>query len=124
MVSRVILHVNAACVAVLVDVVAAVRLDTAGVQVMVGGVTVLVGAPRNIAVCHRVGAALAGHHHIVDARSCRMPTEMVSGNAAEAGAELLCDCNLLRSFRCLLATTMVGLCLSWVIPSASTHGFG
>lgn len=36
-VSRVILHVNAACVAVLVDVVAAVRLDTAGVQVMVGG---------------------------------------------------------------------------------------
>lgn len=36
-VSQVILLVNAACVAVLVDVVAAVLLDTAGVQVMVGG---------------------------------------------------------------------------------------
>lgn len=87
-VSQVILLVNAACVAVLVDVVAAVLLDTAGVQVMVGGVTVLVGDPQNIAVCRRVGAALAGHHHIVDVRSCHMPTEMVSGNAAEAGAEL------------------------------------
>lgn len=87
-VSQVILLVNAACVAVLVDVVAAVLLDTAGVQVMVGGVTVLVGDHQNIAVCRRVGAALAGHHHIVDVRSCHMPMEMVSGNAAEAGAEL------------------------------------
>ncbi|KAI8530095.1 hypothetical protein RHMOL_Rhmol11G0029000 [Rhododendron molle] len=52
------------------------------------GVTVLVGGHQNIAVCRRVGAALAGHHHIVDVRSCHMPMEMVSGNAAEAGAEL------------------------------------
>ena len=87
-VSQGILPVSAACVGVLEGVVVAVPLDIAGVQVMVGGVTVPVGDPPNVAVCHLVDAAIAGHHHIVDARRCHMPTEMVSGNAAEAGAEL------------------------------------
>lgn len=85
-VSLVILPVNAVCVVVQGDVVAAVR-DIAGAQVMDEGVTALVGDPQDAAVCHLVGVAIADHHRTVGVRSCHMPTEMVQGIVAEAGVE-------------------------------------
>jgi len=76
----VILLVNAACVLVLgdwavEDVVAVPLLDTAEVQAMVEGVTVLVIVPQSAAVSHlRVVAAIASHHHItVGVKSLHMP---------------------------------------------------
>ena len=69
-VSQGILPVSAACVGVLEGVVVAVPLDIAGVQVMVGGVTVLVGDPPNVAVCHLVGRLLC-----VCVRACALVTE-------------------------------------------------
>ncbi|GAY44443.1 hypothetical protein CUMW_082140 [Citrus unshiu] len=51
------------------------------------GVTALVGDPQDAAVCHLVGVAIADHHRTVGVRSCHMPTEMVQGIVAEAGAE-------------------------------------
>ena len=79
-VSLVILPANAVRVVVVVvvqeDIVAA-ALDIAEAQVMDEGVTVLVGDPQDTAVCHLVGAAIAGPQHIVDVKKCHMPTEMV-----------------------------------------------
>lgn len=85
-VSLVILPVNAVCVVVQGDVVAAV-LDIAGARVMDGGVTALVGDPQDAAVFHLVGVVIADHHHTVGVRSCHMPMEMVQGIVAEAGAK-------------------------------------
>ncbi|KAA8525757.1 hypothetical protein F0562_007613 [Nyssa sinensis] len=106
-VSLVILPVNAVFVLALEDVVVVALLDIAGALVMVEGVTVHVGDPPNVAACHLVVAAIASRHRIVDARSCHMPTEMVSGNDAGAGAEhcKLRNITLLRgvcSYVCLL----------------------
>ena len=76
-VSLVILPANAVRVVVVVvvqeDIVAA-ALDIAEAQVMD---EVLVGDPQDTAVCHLVGAAIAGPQHIVDVKKCHMPTEMV-----------------------------------------------
>lgn len=77
-VSLVILLVNAVCVVVQEDVVAAAPQDIAGAQVMVEGATALVDGPLDAAVCHLVGAAIAGHHHhTVDVKNCPMLTGMV-----------------------------------------------
>lgn len=61
--------------AVLEEDVAAVP-DTAGVQVMVAGVTVPVEDLQDVAVCHLVGVALVDHLHTVVERRYLMPTEM------------------------------------------------
>lgn len=100
-VSPVILPVNAACVGLLEDDVVAAPKGIAGAQVMDVGVTVHMGDLLDVAVCHLVVAAIAGHHHhIVDVRSCHLPTEMVLGIAAEAGAKLQTgNFTLLRAFR-------------------------
>lgn len=42
------------------------------------GATVPVGGHRGVAVCHLVGAAIAGRHPIVDERRCHMPTGGIS----------------------------------------------
>lgn len=88
-VSLVILHVNAVCVAVQEDVEAVVLEDIAGAQVMVEGATVLVLVPHDAAACHLVGAAIAGHlHHIVRVRNCHMLTVTEQENVSpEAGVE-------------------------------------
>lgn len=71
-----ILLVNAVCAVVLDDVVVA-ALDIVGAQVMVEGVTALVHALLDAAVCHLVGAAAtASLHHIEDVRNCHMLTGM------------------------------------------------
>ena len=69
-------YVVAAAAAVLEEDVAAV-LDTAGVQVMVAGVTVPVEDLQDAAACHLVDVALADHLHTVVERNYLMPMEMV-----------------------------------------------
>ncbi|KAJ6361199.1 hypothetical protein OIU78_001774 [Salix suchowensis] len=51
-------------------------LDIAGAQAMGEGATALEDDPPSAAVCHLVGAAIAGHHNTVDVKSSHMPTEM------------------------------------------------
>lgn len=83
------LLVNAVCVVVQEDVVAAAPLGTGGAQVMVEGATVPAdGPPQDAAVWHLVGVVTAGHHrHTVHVRKCHMLMEMVWGIDAEAEAE-------------------------------------
>ncbi|KAG6770864.1 hypothetical protein POTOM_026563 [Populus tomentosa] len=69
---------------------AAAALDIAGAQAMVEGATALEDDPPSAAVCHLVGAAIAGHHNTVDVKSSHMPTEMASGIGAEAGVKSCC----------------------------------
>lgn len=40
---------------------------------LVAGVTALVDAPQDAAVCHLVDAVIADHHHIVDVKRRLMP---------------------------------------------------
>ncbi|KAG6772942.1 hypothetical protein POTOM_024372 [Populus tomentosa] len=54
------------------------------------GATALEDDPPSAAVCHLVGAAIAGHHNTVDVKSSHMPTEMASGIGAEAGVKSCC----------------------------------
>lgn len=69
--------VNVVCVVVQEGAVVAAPLDIVEVLVMVEGATVPVGGHRGVAVCHLVGAAIAGRHPIVDERRCHMPMVMV-----------------------------------------------
>lgn len=85
----VILLVSVACVLVQEEEVddAAAALDIAGAQAMVEGATALEDDPPSAAVCHLVGAAIAGHHSTVDVKSSHIPMEMAPGIVAEAGVK-------------------------------------
>ncbi|KAI3728184.1 hypothetical protein L6452_16816 [Arctium lappa] len=93
-VNLVILLVSAVEVVVVVEVVVDVAVvaeapDTAGALAMVGGATVLVAVAHRLAVVlhHLAEITIAGHHHIVDERSCHMQTEMGLRTGVVAGAD-------------------------------------
>ncbi|KAL1552593.1 hypothetical protein AAHA92_13371 [Salvia divinorum] len=103
---------------VLEDVEVAALLDTAGVQVMVGGVIVLVRVPLGVEAYHPKIAATAGHL-IVDRRKCHMLTEMVLRKDAEAGAKLGSHSTSTDGFGCLYYfSSLYVVLLHWFSASA------
>lgn len=84
MVSLVILLVSAERVEVQEDVEVGALLDTAGAQVMVVGVTVLVGVPPGAEALHHVFAAIAVLHIVAEMKlHMLMETDLESVTEAE-----------------------------------------
>ncbi|KAG6409706.1 hypothetical protein SASPL_127748 [Salvia splendens] len=125
----VILLVSAERGVVLEGVEVAALLDTAGVQVMAGGVIVLVRVPLGVEAYHPKIAASAGRL-IVDERKCHMLMEMVLGKESkdvEAGAKHGSYSSIWTDgavFTVVLYLLGLSYCyVSGATPSASTDAF-